>query len=164
MTHNPRTDRYNDPTTTKGGHQEDDGLIRPIPTPRTIDSPNAVTPISGAPDQRAIIATQKIRINTPSIRKPAERNPAFPPFPSRLAVSPKVNPRPKCVKPHTTENIPAANLANFTRSRLDSIFSQHTERIVITPIRRLELFSKSPSQQMLGIANAETSLAVTDHC
>jgi len=134
MVHNPRIDRYNKPTTTKGGHQEDAGLIRPIPTPRTVDSPNAVIPISRAPDQRAMIATQKIRISTPSIRNPAEKNPAFPPFPSKLAVSPKVNPRPKCAKPHITENIPAANLANFTASRLDSIFSQHAELIVITSI------------------------------
>ncbi|TMI46487.1 hypothetical protein E6H22_06955 [Candidatus Bathyarchaeota archaeon] len=109
MLHNPRTDRYNDPTTTKGGHQEEDGLLRPIPTPSRVDRLNAVNPISRTPDQRAMIAMQKIRINTPSMRKPAEKKAALG-IPSRLAVSPKVNPRPRCIKPHRIEKIPATNL------------------------------------------------------
>ncbi len=125
---NPRTDTYNDPTTTKGGHERDDASISAIPTPSTVERPNAVTPMSRAPDQRAMIAMEKIRISTPSIRKPAEKKAALG-LPNKLAISPKMNPTPRCVKPHRIEKIPAANLPRGPE--VVRIPNQHPERFVL---------------------------------
>ena len=48
--------------------------IRTGPTPKTPERPYATTPIRLEPDHPASSATENVRIKTPSIRNPAERN------------------------------------------------------------------------------------------